>query len=69
MLEEIGALAFDNTKITSIIIPASVIYIGYDAFINLNLNPIIYAEATEQPSGWSIDWNPFYIPVYWSYTE
>lgn len=55
------------TKLTSLIIPASVTKIDSNAFIN-NSNLIIYAEATEKPTGWNNNWYPGGDNVFW-YSE
>ena len=47
-------------------IPVSVTTINSNAFEACN-NLTIYAEATEQPSGWDVNWNYSGCPVNWGY--
>lgn len=55
-LTTINRLAFQNCKITSLIIPSSVTYIGYQAFrYNTTIN--FYYEGTSIPDTWDSGWN------------
>lgn len=63
-VREIGKRAFEGCGLEKIFIPDSVTYIGDYAFINCP-NLIIYVEASSKPEGWSDNWNPDDLPVYW----
>ncbi len=64
----IGGSAFSFcSSLTSITIPNSVTSIGSFAFSGCLLLTI-YAEAKEQPAGWSSYWNTNNRPVVWGYT-
>ena len=65
----IATYAFANcTRLKEIIIPESVVSIGYGAFWFCE-NLTIYCEAESQPSGWTSGWNPNNRPVEWGYKE
>lgn len=60
--------AFDGcTSLSSLTIPSSVTTIEGFAFWGCK-SLLIFAEATEKPTGWEIEWNPNNRPVYW-YSE
>ena len=64
----IGDYAFSGcASMDSIIILSDIVYIGDGAF-NGCTSLTIYAESTEQPSDWSVNWNVSGCPVYW-YSE
>lgn len=67
-LDAIGTFAFSHTHLESIIIPISVRVIQNLAFWH-NDGLTIYAEASEQPLGWSRGWNTDDYPVVWGYQE
>lgn len=54
--------------LNAISIPESVVNIGMDAFANCS-RLTIYCEALEQPSGWSLLWNPDDRPVVWGHQK
>ena len=57
----------DCKALTSIVIPESVSYIGFDVFLNSN-NVTTYREASSQPERWASSWNSQNRPVVWGYT-
>jgi hypothetical protein len=71
ILASIGDQAFQGTDaMKSIIIPASVTYVGSDAFnYNFTSNLNIYTSLTAIPSSWALNWNPKDRPVYFNYEK
>ncbi|MGI6787668.1 MAG: leucine-rich repeat domain-containing protein [Acholeplasmataceae bacterium] len=67
-LTYIGTYAFSQCgSLTKIIIPSTVIHMGYYAF-DYSFSVVIYCEATTQPYDWAPNWNSSNRPVYW-YSE
>lgn len=55
-VKSIGNSAFTRCNLGKIIVPSSVISIGYDTFEKAGTNPI-YCRVSSKPSGWSAGWN------------
>ncbi len=67
-VNSIGYEAFYGcASLTSATIPSSVESIGYYAFYGCT-GLIIYCEASEKPSDWSLNWVSFGAPVEWGHT-
>lgn len=68
-LQSIGQYAFFQCiSLTKIIIPASVSYIGSNAFYNCSLLTI-YSSLEQAQATWNPDWNTLPCPVVWNYSE
>ena len=68
-LTSIGANAFKNvTSLTQIVIPASVLTIGKNAFSGCS-NLVVLAKTANKPSGWDSEWNPNDRTVDWGYVD
>ncbi|MGI6359509.1 MAG: leucine-rich repeat protein [Acholeplasmatales bacterium] len=65
-VKTINDTAFRGVTFTTIVIPISVINMGYRVF-DLSGNLTIFVEATSKPAGWDNDWNAD-RPVYWGGT-
>ena len=68
-LTTIGEEAFYHSRIETITIPATVTYIGANAF-TANYKLTVYTECsmTNSPSGWNSSWNGSHRPVVWGCT-
>jgi hypothetical protein len=61
--------AFEECRVlTKIFLPISVTSISSSVF-RLTPELTIYAEATHQPSGWNLNWNPDWRPVVWGHVS
>lgn len=65
---EIGSLTFAYNHFSSIIIPSSVIKMGFSVFEHCP-NLTIYCEISNRPSGWSASWNNSHNQVIWNYVK
>lgn len=64
-IQSIGNEAFAAcSQLESIKIGKQATYIGPNVFRNCS-DITIYCEATEQPEGWDLNWNPLNLPVVW----
>jgi hypothetical protein len=61
-------LFYGCSSLASITIPSSVLTIGWYAFAGCD-TLTIYAEATNQPTGWHAGWNPHNRPVVWGWVS
>lgn len=61
--------AFSRTPLTSIIIPISVEYMGYNVFSTCSEDLIVYVEAASKPNNWNDNWLGVDATVEWDYQE
>ena len=62
----IGQMSFSFCfNLTEIVIPTSVVYVGEAAFEESS-SLIILCETDTQPSGWNLDWNADFHPVFYN---
>lgn len=67
---EIKPDAFSNqTSLTSLFIPESILTIGENAFESVNSNLIIMTSHLSKPEGWDLNWNVDDKTVIWGYSD